>query len=309
MDQFRNHPLNQKYNIDSAVNSLWGFYKDNFLVLFLTSFVMSLITQYISSLLNINDLQNVTDPKEIIEKVKEFILPMIYLSLISLVFSVFIHYYVIYNPVDNKNNIIVSAIRSMRYFFPYLITIILLAFAGSIAIALGIFLFIIGAFFALIYVMTLYLIILPTMMIEGPDIGSTIKNTIRLVHRGFWSNLGWVSLFFIFLLVISVILSSIILLPFSGSFLKVLTNPGNAENMIELGKNPLYMILSAMGNSLTFPLLPIFATILYFNGKATEEDIQTTIQGEPEDDIEKKVRVEDLYSKPLPENNPGNPDK
>ena len=42
MDQFRNHPLYQIHNIDSAMNSLWGFYKKNFLVLFITSFVMSL---------------------------------------------------------------------------------------------------------------------------------------------------------------------------------------------------------------------------------------------------------------------------
>ncbi len=102
MDQLRNHPLYQKHTIDSAMNSLWGFYKKNFLTLFLTSFVMSLIIQYISSRLNINDLQNIKDPKEILEKVKEFIWPIVLLSLVSLVFSLIIHYYVIYNPVDVK---------------------------------------------------------------------------------------------------------------------------------------------------------------------------------------------------------------
>ena len=113
---------------------------------------------------------------------------------------------------------------------------ILLAFAGSFAIVLGIFVLVVGVFFSLLYVMTLYLIILPTMMVEGPDIGNTISRTFKLAHRGFWSNIGWVSVFLILLIVISVILSSIILLPFSGSFLRVLFNPENADSLIDLVK-------------------------------------------------------------------------
>jgi predicted DNA repair protein MutK len=35
--------------------------------------------------------------------------------------------------------------------------------------------------------------------------------------------------------------------------------------------NPVYLILSALVSALYFPLLPIFGTILYFNGKAREE--------------------------------------
>ncbi len=207
--------------------------------------------------------------------------------------------------LTSKNNIVVSAIKSLRYFVPYLIIIILLAFAGSIGIVLGAFVLIIGAFFAAIYVMTIYLIILPTMMIEGPDIGNTIIRSIRLAHRGFWSNIGWVSVFLILLIVISVILSSIILLPFSGSFLRVLSDPGNADSLLDLAKNPLYLILSAISNALTFPLLPVFACILYFNGKATEEQMQSIIPDKPEDE---KVKVEDLYAKPYSDDHSENPE-
>lgn len=304
MDQLKNHPLFLKHNIDSAMNSLWGFYKNNFLVLFTASFLMSLVIQYASSLLNMNELQGITEPSELIEKIRNLIMPLMLVSVINLFFSAIIHYYVIYNPVDADKNIFVSILDTLRYFIPYLIILVLLSFAGSIAIVAGIFIFIVGAFFAFLYIMTLYLFILPVMMIEGPHIGNTIGRVLRLVHRSLWPNLGWVGVFLILLIVISVILSGLALIPFSGNFMKAVFSPDQAQNMADFAKSPVYIILSALANALTFPLIPIFALILYFNGKASEEQVQTISKPE-----EVKVRVEDLYAKPYQEDNPEEPEK
>jgi len=52
-------------------------------------------------------------------------------------------------------------------------------------------------------------------------------------------------------------------------------------------------------SAITFPLMPIFAAILYFNARAREESRFITVAVQEE---EQKVRVEDLYAKPLPEN-------
>jgi hypothetical protein len=51
--------------------------------------------------------------------------------------------------------------------------------------------------------------------------------------------------------------------------------------------------------------MPIFATILYFNGKAREEDMQSPGTGSNEPD---KVKVEDLYAKPYSDDHPDNPE-
>jgi hypothetical protein len=51
--------------------------------------------------------------------------------------------------------------------------------------------------------------------------------------------------------------------------------------------------------------MPIFACILYFNGKAGEVQTQVIPVDEP---ANKKVRVEDLYAKPYSEDHPDNPD-
>ncbi len=274
MDNFNNHPLYREHDIDSVMSSLWLFYKKKFPLLFIASFILSLVTHYLSSTFNFQELQTFTDPYEVVEKLREFIWPMVIISIISLFFTTVMHYYIIYNPIDSQTTIFVSIYRSLRYFIPYLIIMVLLSFFGSLAMVLGLVVLIIGIFFAMLYVVTLYLFILPILIVEGPDIGHAIIRTITLTHRRFWPNVGWVAVMIIIMMVISVILSGLILLPFSGSFLKVLSDPAEAAGAADFMTNPFYMVLSALVNALYLPILPIFASILYFNGKAREEGIQ-----------------------------------
>lgn len=301
MDQISNHPLYRVHTIDTAMSSLWDFYRKRFLPLFGISFVMGLILQYLSTLVNITELQSLTDINEIMSKLMDYIWPMLLVSVCGLLFTTMLHYYVIYNPLDKENTIFRSLLKSLRYFIPYLIIIILFAIAGSFALFLGLLLLVLGILFAAIYIMTIYLFILPAMMVEGPNIANTISRSVILAHRNFWSNIGWTAVFVIILLVITTVLSGFILLPFTGTFLKAFTSPEEATALIEITTKPLYIILSAILNAITFPLLPIFACILYFNGRAREEkqaELQTS-----SDYNNGKVRVEDLYSKPYSDEN------
>jgi hypothetical protein len=306
MDQFSNHPLYKVHNIDSAMNSLWEFYKKHFLPLFLISVVMSLTIQYATTFIDLKDIQSETDPLLILEKMKVFLVPMLVISLLNLFFTTILQHYVIYRPVDSDNSVLSSVIKSLRYFVPYLITIIILSFTGAIAIVLGFFVLVVGAVFAAIYILTLYLLILPVMMVEGPDIANTFRRIFSLTHRNFWSNFGWVATFIILLLVVSLVLSGIVLIPFTGSFFKTLFNPETAETAADLTKNPIFYFLSSLVNALTMPLMPVFAAILYFNGKAREEQQSKEILAEK---AEERVRVEDLYAKPYSDNHPENPEK
>jgi hypothetical protein len=306
MDQFSNHPLYRKHNIDSAMNSLWEFYKKKFLTLFIASLAMSLMIQYASSMVNMKELSSITDPMLMLEKIKGLLLPILIISLINLLFTNILQYYVIFNPIDSESTFFNSIIRSLKFFIPYVIIMVLLAFAGSIAIILGIFVLVVGAFFAMLYVVTIYLFILPVMMVEHVNIGSTITRTLTLTHKHFWTNIGWVAVFIIVMLVLSVIFSGIILLPFSGSFIKTLLKPEVAAEAVDVTTKPLFIILSAIVSSLTLPVMPIFACILYFNGRAGEDQIQVIPVPEPENT---KIRVEDLYAKPYSEDHPDNPDK
>lgn len=273
MNEISSHPLYRRHNIDSAMNSLWEFYKNRFLSLFLISLAMSLVMQYASTFLNFKELQSMTDPMLILEKMKGYLVPILIISLVNLLFTTILQHYIIYNPVDSENNIFVSVMRSLKYFIPYLIIMVLLVFAGSIAVVLGLLALIIGVFFSILYIMTLYLFVLPVMMVEGANIGNTISRTLTLAHRNFWSNIGWVAVFLIIVIITSVILSSIILLPFAGSFVKSIFNPKDVANIVDVTTKPLFIILSAAVNALILPVMPIFACILYFNGKAGEEQV------------------------------------
>ncbi|MDO9339939.1 MAG: hypothetical protein Q7T72_05360 [Bacteroidales bacterium] len=305
MDQFSSHPLYRKHNIDSAMSSLWEFYKKKFLSLFIISLVMSLVMQYASTFVNIKEIQTATDLMIMLKMLKGYIVPILIISLVNLLFTTILQYYIIYSPLNSEDNILVTLLKSLKYYIPYLIIMVLLALAGVVAIVLGILALVIGVFFSILYLMTLYLFILPIMMVEGANIGNTISRTITLAHRNFWSNIGWVAVFIIILIVVSVIFSGIVLLPFTGNFMKTIMNPEDATNLVDMTTNPLFIILSAVVGALTLPLMPIFACILYFNGKAGEEQGQTIITSNPENE---KVRVEDLYAKPYSDDHPENPD-
>jgi len=277
------------------MSSLWDFYKSRFLALFLISLVLSLILQYATTLINFKELKTITDPLVMLEKLKDFILPMIILTLVSLLFSTILHYYILHNPLDRSCNIFICTLKSLKYYIPYLIIMILLAFFGSFVIALGILVLIIGVIFSIIYIGMICFFILPVMMVEGPHIGNTIVRTASLSHRNFWTNIGWVAVFLVLYIIISIILSGICLIPFAGSFMKTFMNPQDTSEIINLTTDPIFLFLSSAVNALTMPVLPIFGFILYFNGRAREEDIQIPLSGS---DDNNRVRVEDLYAKP-----------
>jgi hypothetical protein len=275
MENLREHPLYRKYTLDSVISSLLDFYKKKFHVLFIASFILSVTTHMLMLKFNLTELQNFTDPMEMLEKLRGMILPIAIISVISLYFTVVLQYYVICNPIDSDVTILSSTYKSLKFFLPYLIIIILLSFFGSIALALGLVVFIIGIFFAALYIATLYMFFLPVLIVEGTDIGNAIARTFSLVHRRFWINIGWVAVFVVILIVISVILSGIILIPFTGSFLKIMVNPEEASTLMDLASNPLYIILSSAANALYLPAMSVFAAILYFHGRASDEPVAT----------------------------------
>ena len=271
MEPIESHPLYKAHTIDSAMNSLWDFYKKRFVILFLISFAMGLAMQYLGTfiMIDIGDYQTF-DMDEMMNKLNDFKWPMIIFILVNVLFAVILQYFVMFNPLDREYNFLKCVVKSLRYYIPYLLILVILAFVGSFALFLGLILLFVGALFAGVYIMTLYLFILPIMMVEGPIIAHAIVRTATLAHRNFWNNLGWTAVFIILLLVISIFLSGLVLLPFTGSSLSAISNPEEATVALEVTTRPLYIVLSAVVNAITLPLLPIFSSILYFNARARE---------------------------------------
>lgn len=295
MTDYTNHPLNKKYDLDTALGSIWEFYKKWFGSLFVISFVFSLIITYISGRVDISKIYSTTDPEEMMGIVRSMIGPYALVLLFTFMFTIILQYYVIRKPVDPDSNIFsIGTTAIVKYFLPLLVLNIIIAVFAVFAIMIGIFLLFIGALFAVVYVALLYALLSPVLMIENPGIGDTITTTIKLAHKRFWPNIGWVAIFVILLMVISFILGAIIMIPFGGSFFRSIMNPENASEVLNLTSKPSFIILSALANALTMPLFPIFSLVLYFNARS--DNVGEIISDRSGEDDAGPVSIEDLYS-------------
>lgn len=278
MNPFSSHPLYRKHDLDSAMSSLWKFYRKKFFVLVFTSFVISIGIHFLTQMFDFYDILKITDPEEMMGKLREMIWPMVAISLVSLLCTTILYYYVIFNPVDSNVTIIVSLYKSLRYYILLLIIMVLFSVFASVAMIFGLMLLVIGVVFSMIYIMTLFLFFTPVLMVEGPDIANAISRTFRLAHRRFWANIGWVAVLLVIMLITSFILNAIITIPFTGGIMKNLTNPEELMSTMDYMRNPVYITLSALASALFYPLIPILGTILYFNSRAREEVISSSDQ-------------------------------
>jgi len=89
--------------------------------------------------------------------------------------------------------------------------------------------------------------------------------------------------------VISLVIGALIMLPFTGSFIRSLTNPGEVSSMLEISRNPLYIVFTALTSSIITPVLPILAFIVYFRNRGDEARAEMAMENDS------KVKVEDLY--------------
>ncbi|MBN2634513.1 MAG: hypothetical protein JXR66_13200 [Bacteroidales bacterium] len=306
MEQINGHPLYRKHDLDSAMSTLWSFYIKNFAVLFLFSFAANILIQYITSTLDMSKLTSLTDPYEIIAEMKNWIIPMLGVLAVSLIMILILQYYIIFKPLKSDLNLFAASYKSMKHLLPYLLLMILFMVFASVAMVAGILVFVIGMFFAALYVYMIGLFLLPVLMVEGNDPGKAIARTFTLSHRHFGPNLGYTAIILLIIIVGSIILSSVILIPFSGSFLKIIADPAEASEAMNYLSNPWFILLSALASALFTPLTPILAAILYFNARAREEEAeQFAVSPETE---EGKIRVEDLYARPYSDDHPDNPD-
>jgi hypothetical protein len=293
MNKYSNHPLAGATDLDSAMNIFWAFYKKYFIALFIISALSAFASTIIRTQIDLSGMTSNTDMNAMIAIYKSHPIPYILLVLVSLVFSVILVVYIIEKPVSEPFNIGDLINKATMAFFPYLATLVLLAIPGLLIISAGMFLLVLPGVFAMFYVVTIGLFLLPVILIESKNPGYALSRSMSLTHHNLWSNIGWVSVAMIMVVIVSLIISALAMLPFSGSFIKSFTDPTAG---VELAKNPLYLILASLASALITPVFPILSLILYFRNTG-EEKVQ-----EPTTAYEGRVRVEDLYPK-MPEDN------
>ena len=293
MEKYSNHPLAGAKDLDSAMNIFWVFFKKHFMFLYIISIISTVLSTLVTSQIDMTKLPSTTDIKAVLEFYKTLTIPYTLLLIISLVFSVIMQVYIIEKPVSESFSFFDTLKKSLAVFFPYIAAIILMVIPGAIMIGVGFVLFLLPGIFALLYFFTISLFLLPVIVIENMNPGYAVSRSLSLANRNFWPNIGWVAVIALLVIIFSVIVSALLMLPFTGTFIRSISDPSAA---MEMAKNPVYLILASLTGALVGPVFPILAIILYFRNSSEDVPAAAAAEEEP------RVRVEDLYPK-MPEEN------
>jgi len=289
MNTYQNHPLAGAVDLDSAFNKLWSFYKKYFVGLYLISVAGSLLSSLFVSGIDLASLQATTDPVEMLEKMKGFAGPYTLTILVSLVIGVLLHAWVLEKPAGEPGFITAILRSSLVALVPYLIAMIIFGILTVLLVSVGLVLLVLPGLFAIFYMVTVGLFVMPVTLVETRNPFEMLSRSFRLTHRNLWPNMGWVVVVILIMIVVAMVLGALVMLPFTGTFIKSMTNPEEAGAMLEMTRNPLYIGLSALTGGLVTPVMPILAFLLYFRNRAEEVVIEVTT------DNDNSVKVEDLY--------------
>jgi hypothetical protein len=289
MNTYQNHPLAGAVDLDSAFNKLWSFYKKYFVGLYLISVAGSLLSSLFVSGIDLASLQATTDPVEMLEKMKGFAGPYALTILVSLVIGVLLHAWVLDKPAGEPGFITTILRSSLVALVPYLIAMIIFGILTVLLVSVGLVLLVLPGLFAIFYMVTVGLFVMPVTLVETRNPFEMLSRSFRLTHRNLWPNMGWVVVVILIMIVVAMVLGALVMLPFTGTFIKSMTNPEEAGAMLEMTRNPLYIGLSALTGGLVTPVMPILAFLLYFRNRAEEVVIEVTT------DNDNSVKVEDLY--------------
>ncbi len=289
MNTYQNHPLAGAVDLDSAFNKLWYFYKKYFVGLYIISVAGSLLTSVFISGLDLSSLQTTTDPVEMLETMKDFAGPYSLALLVTLVLSVLLHTWVMERPAGDPGFISALLKKSLFALVPYLVAMIIFGVLTVMLVSIGIVLLVLPGFFAIFYMATTGLFLMPVILAETRNPLEALTRSFRLTHKNLWANMGWAIVVILILVVASLVLGAIVMLPFTGSFIRSMTNPEEATAMLEMTRNPVYIGLSALTGGLVTPVMPILAFLLYFRNRGEEVVVEVTT------DNDASVKVEDLY--------------
>jgi len=297
MNDYRNHPLAGAKDLDSAMSKLWAFYKKYFVGMYIISVAMGLLSGIISSGFDMSSLYSgyTGDPQQVLEMMKGMVVPYSLLLIVTFVFGVLLHAWILERPLGQENAILRVLRSSLIALIPVLIVIIVFGIAGAMLTTIGLVLLVLPGLFAMLYIFTVTIFSLPVTLIETRNPGSIISRSLSLAHNKFWPNIAWVIVLALIVIVIAIVIGGLVMLPFSGTFIKALADPGDATAMLEMAKNPLYIGLSAFATALVTPVFPILAFIMYFSNSEENPAVMTASEDE------NKVKVEDLYPR-MPDN-------
>jgi len=279
MLDFKQHSLFRKMDVDSVLSATFKLYVKNFKILFLYSFIALLFVQAINYYVGLGEVFKNIDPENVQSVLKGLggkitILMIVSFSVYALLNAFFINF--LYKTDIDKNvkhsDIFSETVK--KYFLHMLFFIIVSTVMFTIGMVAGVIVFIIGMLAAALYLATILIPGGTILIVEEKNAFETIGRSFQLAHKDFWPALGCVVLYVIIMILISLVITAIVAIPFififignfsdTQSFFDIF-NPENFEFGVWI------IVFNALVSAITFPITAIFSIVLYFKLRYKEE--------------------------------------
>ncbi|MDA3954014.1 MAG: hypothetical protein PF485_10220 [Bacteroidales bacterium] len=279
------HSLYKPMEVDSVLSNIFNTYLKKFAVLFVSSFVAAFIIQVVFYQFGFFELTKLGDPEEILSAIagmrNEIIIGSITYFVIYGILICFLINYLIRSDLDSTLSIQEIFVESVKNNSVHLIFFLILSMLIIIAGAfLGIIVFIIGSFLSMIYLGTVLVPGGTIIVAEEKNAFEAIRRAFTLTHKDFWSTLGAVILYFLIMILISIVMNAILAIPF---ILKFVNNWRETENFFELFNMQTYdigswvVLLNSLVAAITYPFFALLSVVLYLKLRFLE-DKKTIVQ-------------------------------
>lgn len=279
MFDIKQHSLYKPMEVDSAIFTVFKIYSKNFVSLYLSSFIAVFALQLFIYEFGFYELIQTVNPEEIQNNLGSFMNTIFMFMIGSVVVYGLLNSFIInyLYTRDFDKNITVSSILSesvkkyaVHMIFFFIVTMLILI----LGMAFGVIFFIVGAFIAAAYLGTTLISGSALVVVEQKNALEAIGRSFSLAHKDFWPTLGSLVLFILIIILISLVLSAIVSIPYALMFIDNWSESGNLfelfnSDMQEIGIWS--VVINSLVSALTYPLFSILSLVLYVKLKYVED--------------------------------------
>lgn len=278
---YKKFPYYQETTLELIFNNTIEIYRKYFGWLFFYSFLFLVLLNSLSGVLLAGKLDNLEQLTEHPQQIGQIFSSLgSYMIVVWLGYSMiylFLHYYIIEKnlyPEKSHATLFIESIR--KYYLKYLLVIFLVFIIITLGTLVGVLALIIGAFMAAVFLGVSLFPVTPILIVENTSVGETIRRSFSLVLKDFWHMLGYLIVFYLIVILFSLIFSALSMAPYASGFFSHILHPlademQQTSNTFQLLHQPLYILLNSFLDALLLPLTPIFSVLIYFHLKHKED--------------------------------------
>ena len=286
MIDIKQHSLYKAMEVDSILANIFNIYLKKFWILFAFSFIGVFIIQMIFYYLGFFELMQIDDPEELLRTFSLLFKKVGIVSISSVVIygilNSFLVSYLFNSDLDPKANAGEFFIESISKYSVHMIFFLMLTILIFIAGAfVGILALIIGLFVAMLYLGTVFMIGGAIVVAEEKNAIDTIGRCFNLTHKDFWPALGTFVLFILIMILISIVMSALVSIPFVIMFFENFRETGSILEAFSIQNYDIgiwAVVISSITSAITYPLYAILSVVLYLKLKFTEDQKNIQIQ-------------------------------